>query len=381
MKTFLILLLSASFSLFDTPRVISEAPQDQDTQTKSFSVKKAGTLEVNIDPGTVEITPWEKDEVLIEAENVDERRPERLKITQSDNTVRIEYTDRRRNVRNLRFLVNVPSEFNVNVNTTGGNAIVNDRLKGNFKVDTDGGNVEMGEIVGQVEVRSSGGNIKAAKVDGDARLKTNGGNITVKMTTGELSVESGGGNIRIDAVGKKLKLTTGGGNITLGDIGATADVRTGGGNLDVGKVTARMKLVSGGGNIGVNGATDHIFLKTGGGNVKLKNIKGTLELTTGGGDVTVELTPMGKGESTIYSGGGDVTLYVPENAKANIEARARVSYNRGGRSKRIDVRSDYKADKFEKDKEEINATYVLNGGGDLIAVETSNGVIEIRKLR
>ena len=381
MKT-LIFLLSASLSIFDGSMFHATWTQDEDTVTKSFHVKKGGHLEVDIDPGSVEITPWDKDEVFIEAENIDERRMEKLKMSESGNTVKLGYTDRRRSARDIRFLISLPSEFHVNIKTTGGNVIEKDLLKGDFKVETNGGTVDVDNIVGRLDVHSNGGNIKAVKVDGDAQIKTNGGNITVKMTTGVLEVESGGGNIRVDAIGKRLKLSTGGGNVTLGDIGAEGDVRTGGGNLYVGKVTAGLRLVSGGGNIDVKGATQHVFLKTGGGNVTMKEIKGTLELTTGGGDVSVELTPTGKGESTIHSGGGDVTLFVPENAKANIEARVTEKYGRGwGRRKKIDVRSDYKADKFEKEEDEINARYVLNGGGDLIAVETSNGVIEIRKLK
>ncbi|MBI3005312.1 MAG: DUF4097 family beta strand repeat protein, partial [Ignavibacteriales bacterium] len=257
MKTLLILLISASLSLFDSPIVIREAGQDQDVQTKTFSVKKGGTLELDLNPGSVEIQTWAKDEVKVGAEDVD--RPEKLKMTQSGNTVKVEYNDRRRSRRGPLFLISVPSEFNVNTKTSGGNVIEEGELKGSYSVETKGGNVEMDMIIGPVGVRSNGGNIKAVKVDGDAELKTNGGNITVKMTTGELTVESGGGNIRIEGVGKKLKLVTGGGNVTLGDLGATADVRTGGGNLNVGKVTAGVKLVSGGGNVEVEGASDHVF--------------------------------------------------------------------------------------------------------------------------
>ena len=379
MKTLFILLASASLSLFDLSMVTTGRTQDQDVLTKVFSVRKGGTLDLDLNPGSVEITTWSKDEVKVDAEDVD--RPEKLKMTQSGNTVKVEYNDRRRSRRGPLFLINVPAEFSVNAKTSGGNVIEEGELKGRYTVETKGGNVEMDVIIGPVEVRSNGGNIKATKVDGDAQLKTNGGNITVKMTTGDLTVESGGGNIRVDGVGKKLKLVTGGGNVTLGDLSATADVRTGGGNLNVGKVQSSVRLVSGGGNVEVDGASEYVFLKTGGGNVRMKDIRGRLELTTGGGDVSVELTPNGKGESTIFSGGGDITLYVPDNAKANIEARVTEKYGWSGRHRKIDIRSDFKSEKFQRDEGEIVARYVLNGGGDNIAVETSNAVIEIRKLR
>ncbi|RPI05750.1 MAG: hypothetical protein EHM64_05505, partial [Ignavibacteriae bacterium] len=39
-----------------------------DFQTKSFTVQKDGLLEVEVEPGAVRIEPWEKDEVMVEAE-------------------------------------------------------------------------------------------------------------------------------------------------------------------------------------------------------------------------------------------------------------------------------------------------------------------------
>lgn len=54
--------------MFDASLFKSARAQDQDTQTKTFAVKKGGTLEIYLNPGSVEITPWDKDEVNAEAE-------------------------------------------------------------------------------------------------------------------------------------------------------------------------------------------------------------------------------------------------------------------------------------------------------------------------
>jgi len=55
----------------------------------------------------------------------------------------------------------------------------------------------------------------------------------------------------------------------------------------------------------------------------------------------------------------------------------------GSRKTKYEVRSDFKADKYEtdEDEEEIRATYNLNGGGEKIYLTTVNSFIEIRKLR
>ncbi|MGB2868051.1 MAG: hypothetical protein WBD36_06355 [Bacteroidota bacterium] len=382
MKLLSVTLLSASLSLF--PGLFNpQSVQDKENPTKSFSVKKGGTLVVDVEPGNIEINVWDKDEVFIEAQDIDERYPERLKMEQSGNTVRVEYRDRRRHTRDLLFTIRVPSEFSCDLKTSGGNIEERGKLKGSFAVNTKGGNVEVEELVGNLNIQSNGGNITTTKIDGDGEIKTNGGNVTVKDATGTLRLQSGGGNIRVDQVGKDLKLTTGGGNVTLGDLKAESEVRTGGGNLKVGKVQSKLKLTSGGGNVEVKGASDQVTVQTGGGNVTLEDIRGAVDLRTGGGDVRVELLPAGKGGSNLFSGGGDITLSVPENARVTIDARVRMKEGWGRSHKRIDIRSDYQAKTYQKDDEaeEITASYVLNGGGESISVETSNGVIAIRKLR
>lgn len=382
MKLLSITLLSASISLF--PGLFGpQSPQDKDNPTKSFSVKKGGTLVVDVEPGNIEINVWDKDEVFVEAQDIDERHPERLKMAQSGNTVRVEYRDNRRHTRDLLFSISVPPEFNCELKTSGGSIEERGKLKGGFTVSTKGGNVELEEIVGNVNIQSNGGNITTTRIDGDGEIKTNGGNVTVKDATGALRLQSGGGNIRVDQVGKDLNLTTGGGNVTLGDLKAESEVRTGGGNLRVGKVQSKIKLTSGGGNVEVKGASDQVSVQTGGGNVTLEDMRGAVDLRTGGGDVRVELLPSGKGGSNLFSGGGDITLSIPENAKATIDARVRMKEGWGRSRKRIDIRSDYQAKTYQKDDEgeEITASYVLNGGGESISVETSNGVIAIRKLR
>ncbi|HEY6951529.1 MAG TPA: hypothetical protein VI758_03925 [Bacteroidota bacterium] len=376
------LFLSASLSF--SPLFFTGSPQqDPENPSKSFQVTKGGNLEVDVDPGSVFIQPWAKDEVFIQAENIDDRNPERLQMTQSGNTVRLKYRDRRRDSRDLRFTVNVPVQFNVHISTTGGSVEQRDQLKGEFSVDTKGGNIELEEVDGTVGIESGGGNIRGQKIDGNAKIRTGGGNVTIKMLTGEGEASSGGGSMRFENVGKSLKLDTGGGSVAVGDVGAGADIRTGGGSVKVGKVLQSLRLTTGGGSVEVKGASGDLTVRTGGGSVSMEDCSGTLALKTGGGDVSVELTPSGKGGSTVYSGGGDVKFWIPEDAKASIQATLKIKHEWGNPWKRYKINSDFKSDKYEKDEdgELITAAYTLNGGGDKIELETTNGSIDIRKMK
>lgn len=382
MKIFAGLFLSASLTF--SPIVFTGGvQQDPENPSKSFTVQKGGNLEVDVDPGNVRVEPWSKNEVFIQAENIDDRHPEKLEMTQSGNTVKLKYRDRRRNVNDLHFIINVPVEFNAHILTTGGNVEERDVLKGSFNAETKGGRVEVEEIDGKVDIRSGGGSIRGERIDGNADIKTGGGNVTIKTITGDGEVTSGGGSLRIDKVGKGLRLDTGGGSITVGDVGGEASVHSGGGSLKVGKVAQKLSVSTGGGSVEVKGASGEITVRTGGGSVSMEQITGTLALKTGGGNVSVELVPSGKGNSSVYSGGGDIRLYIPEDSKANIEATLRIEHNWSFNSKRYKISSDFKADKYEKDEDEetIVAAYSLNGGGEKIELETTNGDIEIRKLR
>jgi DUF4097 and DUF4098 domain-containing protein YvlB len=123
--------------------------------------------------------------------------------------------------------------------------------------------------------------------------------------------------------------------------------------------------------------------RTGGGSVSLQNISGSISLKTGGGSISVELKPDGTGDSNISTGGGDIRLYIPESAKASVEATLNLRWGWGNAKKRYKISSDFKADKFEQDEDEGSSfgVYTLNGGGDKIELETTNGNIEIRKLK
>ena len=381
MKLFVGLFLAASLSV--SPLVTtSTVQQDPENPSKSFQAQKGGSLEVDVDPGSIAIEPWDKDEVFIQAENIDEREPDRLKMTQSGNTITLKYHDRRWRNDNIRFTINVPAEFNAHIVTSGGNVEERDHLKGSFSVETKGGNVRMDEIVGNVRIESGGGNIRGETIDGDANIRTGGGSVSIKTTTGQADVSSGGGSLHLEKVGKGLTLSTGGGSVEVGDVAAGAEVQTGGGSIRVGKVQQMLKLSTGGGSVQVQGASGDMTVRTGGGSVTMEDVTGTLALKTGGGDVSVELTPSGSGGSKIYSGGGDIRFYIPANAKASIEATLNIKNGWGHSWKHYKISSDFKADKFEKDDDDGSqfASYNLNGGGNTIQLETTNGNIDIRKL-
>jgi hypothetical protein len=381
MKTYTRILIATLAALLAT--TLASAREDG-SRSKSFSVSKGGTIEVSTSRGDIYISPWDKNEVSVVIEGLDDEDFDKVKMIQNGNIVRVSYRSRWDDGSgHVRFAISVPSQFNLDMNTSGGDLEVKGELTGKIDGSTSGGDIKLGNVFGgPVEVTTSGGDIRTGKIEGDGSLKTAGGDIQVGSVNGSLSVNTSGGDIQVETITKSLDAKTAGGSINIGNVGGEAHVSTSGGDIKVGKVSGKATLNTAGGDIELKGASGNVNAKTSGGDVRLQNITGSINAKTSGGEVEAELIPSGKGGSKLSSAGGDVRLYIEENSKATIEATIRLD-GWGSRKSRYVVKSEFPKKSYETDEEadEIRAVYELNGGGELIELSTSNSNIEIHKLR
>ncbi|MCU0453180.1 MAG: DUF4097 domain-containing protein [Bacteroidetes bacterium] len=382
MKPYLLLF---AFVVFAFVPVAAQRPDaaEAGVRSKSFKVAKGGRLDLSTSYGDIRIKPWSKDEVYVSVTGLDEEDLDRLKMTQTGNDVMVSFRPRSRNWSggDARFDVNVPSSYSVQLKTSGGDVDVDGPLTGTVEGSTAGGDITLGAINGDVDMSTSGGDIKASEFSGTGKLRTAGGDIRLGKIGGKLDVATSGGDITVESVAKTLDARTAGGDIEVGDVGGEAKLSTSGGDIRVGKVSGEASLSTAGGNLELKGATGRVSAKTSGGDIRLHAVTGSVEARTAGGEVEAEISPSGKGSSRLVSSGGRIVLYLPENAKASVEATIRVHGSWGRRGDRYQVRSDFKADSYEKneDDEEIRAGYSINGGGERIDLETVNADIEVRK--
>lgn len=357
----------------------------QSKREQSFTVGKGSSLEVSVSGCEILIRTSEKNEIEVIVEGLDEEDLEFVKMKQSGDEVSVSYRPKWGNHSDGRFLITVPIQTKLDLRTSGGNIELQGNLTGDAVGSTSGGDIIIEKVKGMVRMSTSGGDVRTGDIDGKADLKTSGGNITLAVVNGEASVSTSGGDIRIEKVAKKLDARTSGGDIEVGDIGGDATLSTAGGDVRVGKVSGNAKLRTAGGDLKLQGASGTVEAKTAGGDIDLKNITGSIEASTAGGNVNAELNPSGKGESELKTAGGDIKLYLPANAKATIEALIRIRDNDGWRSSsrksKYEIRSDFKSETYinDGDHDEIRARYVLNGGGEMITLETVNGYIDIKK--
>jgi DUF4097 and DUF4098 domain-containing protein YvlB len=360
-------MILAALAVLFTSLHAFEADNNTGRQTKSFTVAKGGDLTMNISGGDIRLVTWGKDEVSVVADGIRDDEKEYLTMSQEGQTIRVDFRPRWGSSGDVKFTVSLPSQFNADVHTSGGDLEVE------------------GVITGKLKGSTSGGDIRTGTIDGPTSLKTSGGDITLGKINGETDVKTSGGDIRIESVTKNLNASTSGGNVEVGDIGGEAVLRTSGGDVKAGKVTGKATLKTSGGNIDLASASGSTEAMTAGGNVSLKNITGAISAKTAGGNIYAELIPSGSAGSDLKSSGGDVVLSLPSNAKATIDATI---YLRGGgwgrrHNDQYTIHSDFEAEakSAAKEGDDIHQVYQLNGGGERITVETSNGNIEIRKLK
>lgn len=378
----IILLISILFCF----AAITTAGANDDGATRTFTVSTGGTVGVDVGSGEIIVRTWDKNQVHVEARGIAERDLHRLKMTQSGNTITVRYRASGGwfgGSRNVQFTLTLPTLFNLDARTSGGDVKIRGPLTGELRGATSGGDISLTNLGGYVTMTTSGGDIQAGTIEGDAFLKTSGGDIRLGSVSGEAEVSTSGGSIRVENAKKDLRARTSGGDITIGEVGGSISASTAGGDIKIQRASGSITANTAGGDIRINGGTGIVKAKTAGGDILLENISGSVEAKTAGGDVEVELIPSGSGRSRMVTAGGDVKLFLPENARATIEAVIRVHGWWGKDLDKYSIKSDFQAQSFERDRKDdsIRGTYILNGGGEDISLETVNSDIMIRKSR
>ena len=266
------------------------------TIRKGFNVAEGGTLRIDASVGNIQIVSGGTGvaiEIVRDARTTSQAKADELfreydvSVSQSGNDVEIRSKHDRNEWHFFSFGDPIDVQFNV-------------RVPSRYNVDlkTDGGDISVSSVTGTVDARTSGGNIRLATVNGPANVHTSGGDIDVIGTTGPADVRTSGGSITIKRAGAEVKAHTSGGSIRIEEALAAIDASTSGGSIKA-NFTAQPK--------------GNTRLSTSGGDVSVSvpaNVNLDIDAHTSGGGVESELpvTMVGRqSESTLVgkiNGGG-----------------------------------------------------------------------------
>ena len=284
------------------------------TVEKTFAVQAGGNLQADTQGGDITIKTSDSPEVHVLVRQVIHASTEQeadeilaklnLTLEQSGNDVTAEAKYERRGPGSwfgnwppvtVSFVVTVPKNFNLKLNTSGGN-------------------IAVASLTGNVHARTSGGDLRFDRINGDIDGGTSGGNVSLKEGTARAMLRTSGGDIEIDRAGGPTDVSTSGGNIKINSVAQLISATTSGGNVSA-VITEPLK--------------QDTLLSTSGGDVEVEVVKGAgfdLDARTSGGDVkasglTITIEKGGTGKSRLVgsvngggprlklrSSGGDVTV-------------------------------------------------------------------------
>ena len=294
----------------------------------------------------------------------------------------------------VHFEIAVPANYNLDVNTEVGDIETMD-IGGTASLVTQGGNIHT-QRIGRTSLQSAsygrpvaklvteGGHIQVGDIVGDVSAFTAGGHIVAGYISGEANLHTGGGHIRAQGIGGRAELATEGGNISVGKASKFVSVKTGGGQIDFGEVDGSVRAQTGGGGIRVMYVAGPMEVESTGGSICLTRVASSVRASTGDGTITAWINPAENqssgavhlaGASQLSSGSGDIVVYLPRNLAANIEAIVE-----SGGEKRIEADPALALRFNNSGPGAVKGWLALNGGGAPLRLKTAAGKIKLQFL-
>ena len=278
--------------------------------------------------------------------------------------------------------ITTPKDVDLDLETRGGNINVGD-VDGNVVLRTGGGSVTTGNIKGNANITTQGGPIKSGNIGGNAELQSPGtidvgdvgGNAKFHTTAGRVTVGNIAGSVTSVEAGRTISI------MKAGEVTATTNA----GDISIGEAT-RINAKSGGGHITTRRVRGGFQGHTEQGDIRLDSAGAWVEASTGQGNILVRMAPEnfdGDLHMDLQAGVGDVTVYLPPRMHASIDASVQRPAFQG-----TQLYSDFPSTPTRPPQglipnnryyTPVHSQFSSSGGGNMIVLHTSLGKIAIRK--
>jgi hypothetical protein len=247
------------------------------------------------------------------------------------------------------------------------------RFDGAVIAQSGGGRVNVDQVSGDLVAKTAAGEISLGKIGGDARCVSGAGAIRAAAIHGQAFFETGGGDIHVQQVDGAVRCTTNGGGIHIAQAGDIVIADTAGGPIEVGHAKGMVTANnSAGGPIQVDSASG-ARCESAGGAIRLTSFGGSLKASTAMGSIIARFQTQPVEDSFLSTSHGDITVWIPSNLKVTVRAQ-NASY---GGTKRIVC--DFPDIAVKLAGSATIAEGSLNGGGPLVKLAGTGGMIYIRK--
>ncbi|MEW6507645.1 MAG: DUF4097 family beta strand repeat-containing protein [Bacteroidota bacterium] len=350
--------------------------------TKSLKVNKGGKLNIDLNYGKIILTPWEKNEVFVKVDNLDQDEIKNIEVYLEGNNVFVKYNSDWGWGQEVDLNVSFPSQFSVEAKSTGGDIILKGNVVGNVELNTMGGDISLKNVKGKVKANTQGGDLTVGNIEGGLLLSTMGGDIKIGEVIGETAKASTmGGDIKVVKAIYGIDAVTYGGEIDVKVLGGDSQLKTMGGSIEIENVNGKVIMQTMGGSLVVQNGSGVIDASSNAGDIVLHNITGSVNAKATAGNITVDINPSSGSTSYLNANMGRIEINLLPSAKATIEADIRIRGNWRNMKDEYEIRSEFEAKSYTTDDRErrIKAVYEINGGGGKIIAKSSNENIIIKR--
>ena len=388
----------------------------EESKTLKVDAEKPVTLNVADDAGDVTVTGGDVETVQVKVvktayDSTQARAAEEVKtikytIEQNGNAITLKYEipdsmNFSNNVNTVDFIVTVPTETSVSVDTSFGAVDVQD-VQGAVDLSNDFGDVTAKNIAGELAIESNSGEINVEAVDaGDKNVEINTefGDITLEqIKANDVSATSNSGVVtftNIRAAGDAYIKTDFGNTVYENGSAATLKIDTNSGKIRITKVNVTKELNiqndfgdieltqamagsydlhTNSGGITVDGAKGKLKAYTDFGNIEISNAKSvTLDVKTNSG--TIEFGgSLGAGPHKVESEFGNIDMALPTDAKLNVDLKTDFGKIKSDLPITVTLTES-------SNSEEDQIAGSINGGGEQLIVSTNSGGINITAIK
>lgn len=394
---------------FNVPSISSQV---EESKSLKIDPEKVLTLKVVDDTGDVTITGADVDTVEVKViktgyASTQARADEAVKdikysIEQTGNTITLkyeipEYVNISNHINTVDFAVTVPNEVVVDIDNNSGEVNITD-TKGNVEIQNAFGDISLENVEGALNVKTSSGEVNATSIKADnenielrsdfgaitlmnangkdVTLASSSGTITLKevRATGDITTQTDFGNTDFEnGSADSLHVDTNSGAVTLTKVRISKEIIVTDefGDIELEQATAASyDLDTNSGSVTVDGVKGKVKAHTDFGNIRVENAQDvTLDLSTNSGSVEF-VGSLGKGPHTVRSEFGEIDLTLPADSKLDADLSTEFG----------SIKSDLPitvtlTESSDSSGDQISGS--INGGGDLLTVETNSGGVTI----
>jgi DUF4097 and DUF4098 domain-containing protein YvlB len=207
-----------------------------DLRTETFDTPAPITVRVNQAAGTLHVRaePTATTTVELRRERGSEQVLERTRVELRGDELVIDVPNRLFRNAHLAITVVAPEGSSLIAELAATDLISSGTLR-TLDVTTASGDVQAGDVTGDVKVRSASGDVAVGQVGGSASLRSMSGDVAARAVAGDVELNSASGDLALGSAGASVRARSASGDIAIGVTRqGTVEINSASGDVSVG---------------------------------------------------------------------------------------------------------------------------------------------------